>query len=147
MFDKFGEFDGYEELNLAAAGLRAEKDQSSLMDLAEENGIDVEDVRDFWDGTVEELATPFSAAMGRISIQEKASKLPEHMKEVLYTMVKVMVQENIQFRYDVMRKGKRIDGIIDEMRKEAEKNKVGNAGCVCGTDRELQARIRRYFDE
>jgi len=147
MFDKFGEFDGYEELNLAAAGLRAEKDQSSLMGLAEENGIDVEDVRDFWDGTVEELATPFSAAMGRISIQEKVSKLPEHMKDVLYTMVKVMVQENIQFRYDVMRKGKRIDGIIDEMRKEAQKTKQGNVGCVCGTDRELQERIRRYFDE
>lgn len=146
MFDKFGEFDGYEELNMAAAGMKAEGDQSGLMALAEENGIDTGDVRDFWDGEVEELATPFSAAMGRIDIQQKESSLPKEMKDVLYTMARVMVTQDISFRYDIMKKGKRLDGIIDEMRKEAQKTKQGNVGCVCGTDRELQERIRRYFE-
>ena len=44
MFDKFGEFDSHEELNRAAAAQLKEGDDEALMALAQENGIDEEDV-------------------------------------------------------------------------------------------------------
>lgn len=40
MFDKFGEFDSFEEINKAAAGQKEEGDEAALKDLAKENGID-----------------------------------------------------------------------------------------------------------
>ena len=46
MFDKFGEFDSVEELNKAAAGLKTEGDEESLIALAEENGLTREDAED-----------------------------------------------------------------------------------------------------
>ena len=57
MFDKFGEFDSFEELNKAAEGLLKEGDLESLRALAEENGIDCADTEDYIDGIVPELAT------------------------------------------------------------------------------------------
>ena len=47
MFDTFGEFDSAEELNAAAAGQKAEGDTGALKELAEENGIDEDDVQDY----------------------------------------------------------------------------------------------------
>lgn len=47
MFERFGEFDSAEELNLTAEGLKTEGDMESLLILAEENGIDKEDAEDY----------------------------------------------------------------------------------------------------
>ena len=44
MFDIFGEFDTFEELNMAAEGLKNEGDTDSLYKLAEENGIEMQSV-------------------------------------------------------------------------------------------------------
>ena len=63
MFDKFGEFDSCEELNRAAAAQLKEGDDQALVALALENGIDEEDVKDYIDGEVQELATPLMAAL------------------------------------------------------------------------------------
>ena len=65
MFDKFGEFDSCEELNRAAAAQFKEGDDEALIALAEENGIDREDVQDYIDGIAGELATPLMAAYGK----------------------------------------------------------------------------------
>ena len=40
MFERFGEFDSAEEINLTAEGLKTEGDMESLLVLAEENGIE-----------------------------------------------------------------------------------------------------------
>ena len=45
MWDKFGEFDSVEELNMAAAGQKAEGDEAALIAMAEENGIDKADAQ------------------------------------------------------------------------------------------------------
>ena len=47
MYDRFGEFDSWEELNSAAQGQKEEGDEESLLILAKENGIDKEDAEDF----------------------------------------------------------------------------------------------------
>ena len=55
MFEKFGEMGSYEEVNLAAEGLKKEGDKESLYALAEENGVDKEDAEDYLLGGEESL--------------------------------------------------------------------------------------------
>ena len=43
MFDKFGEFDSYEEINRAAKAQLEEGDLEAIKTIAEENGLDPED--------------------------------------------------------------------------------------------------------
>ena len=69
MIRKFGIFDTVEELNRAAAAQKAEGDEEALFALAAENGIGQEDVRDYLDGEVEELATPLMAAVGKLDME------------------------------------------------------------------------------
>lgn len=64
MFEKFGEFDSAEEINRAAEAQKREGDTEAVLVIAEENGIDREDVEDFLDSIVPELASPLMAAMG-----------------------------------------------------------------------------------
>ena len=47
MFKVFGEFESAEEINKSAEGLLEEGDKENLYVLAEENGLDKEDVDDF----------------------------------------------------------------------------------------------------
>jgi hypothetical protein len=69
MFDTFGEFDSAEELNAAAAGQKAEGDTGALKELAEENGIDEDDVQDYMDGVTDSLCTPLTAAYGKFAVE------------------------------------------------------------------------------
>ena len=73
MFDKFGELDSVEELNRAAAAQASERDEEALVLLAEENGIDSEDVEDYLAGCTEELATPLMAAVGKLNVEKEES--------------------------------------------------------------------------
>ena len=45
MFEKFGEFDSWEEINRAAAAQKAEGDYEAIKTLAEENGLDPDDAQ------------------------------------------------------------------------------------------------------
>ena len=144
MFGKFGEFDSWEELNKLAAGLKEEGDIDSLKELAEENGIDKEDAEDYMDGVIDTLVTPISAALGRLKIEEQESKLPREIKSVLYLVARDAALD-MQTAVRMTMKGKRLDMVIETMRAEASKNKSGNVGCVCGTDRDLKKRIQNHY--
>ena len=144
MFEKFGEFGSVKELNDTAAGLRDEGDWDSLKMLAQENGIDVEDAQDYMTGDLNAFVSEYSAAAGRLEVQKNASKLPGPMKTVIYGMAQAMLEDR-NFCDSVMQKGKYLDGVVDLMRSEAQKNRSGNMGCVCGTDRDLRQRILDYY--
>lgn len=75
MFDKFGEFDSFEEINRAAEAQRAEGDLEALKVLAEENGLDPEDAEDYFDGAMGELCTESAAALGKLRIEKTDMKL------------------------------------------------------------------------
>ena len=145
MFDKFGEFDSVEELNLAAEGLLKENDSNSLFELAKENGISREDTQDYIDGHVAEFATLPMAAMGRI----KVIKLPVNPMEkmacsvILEKLQNMITDEAMQTA--VMHKGKRIEKIYEAMKKGAEKHKSGGVGVSCGTDKQLREIIQAYY--
>lgn len=96
MFEKFGEFDSAEELNKAAAGLKEEGDRENLYVLAEENGIEAEDTEDYIAGYTEELATPLTASLGRIAIQEAGSANEDIMTAVTLKVIAMTLKSMVQ---------------------------------------------------
>ena len=81
LFERFGEFDSVEELNMTAEGLKEEGDLESLKVLAEENGLDVADAEDYADGIVTELANSLLAALGKLKVEYKELKPCEIMED------------------------------------------------------------------
>lgn len=144
MFDKFGEFDSVEELNKAAAGFLKEGDIESLYGLAEENGIDKEDVEDYEDGVVEELATLSMAVHGRLNVESKEIKDNKPAMDVIFLMIRGMCEDE-ELQKAILRKGKRAENIFKKMREEASKNKAGNMAVACGTDKQLREIIKAYY--
>ena len=61
MYEIFGNFDSYEEINACAKGLKAEGDIENLKKLAKENGILEDFVELYMDGMVEELTEAVKA--------------------------------------------------------------------------------------
>lgn len=150
MFKKFGEFDSVEELNAAAEGFLKECDEESLLVLAEENGIDKEDAQDYLDAYTSEFATVFSAAMGRLAVQEKEIKAKPPMEAaanlVILNQIRALCTEP-ELARAVMRKGKRVAKIYETMGKKAKEASSAKRSMVvcCGTDRELEKLIYSYF--
>ena len=81
MFDKFGEFDSYEEINRAAKAQLEEGDLEAIKTIAEENGLDPEDAEDFCTGAIEELTTPSLAAMGKLELEAKDLSLTGALRD------------------------------------------------------------------
>lgn len=142
LFEKFGEFGSSEELNKTAEGLREEGDTDSLKILAEENGIDLEDAADYMAGDLTQLTTEYTAAVGRIRVQEENTKIPKTAAAIIYQMARSMTDDP-EFCRVVMCKGARVDHVWDEMEKLARSHKDGSVGVACGTDRDLKAAIMK----
>ena len=73
MSEKFGEFNSAEELNRKAEELKG--DIYKLKQFAAENGLEEDDVNDYVDGVITELATPLTAAMGKIKAEKEELEL------------------------------------------------------------------------
>lgn len=150
MFDIFGEFNSVEELNLAAAGQKAEGDEEAFYALAKENGIEKEDAMEYWNGDTDKLATVSIAAFGRLDILEKEeietkkNEVEKMPLKVILTMLKGMCADE-EMAKAVMLKEKRLTKIIEAMKNEAKKHKVGNMAMACGTDRQLCEIIKAYY--
>lgn len=111
MFEKFGEFDSWEEINKAAAGQKAEGDEKALIELALENGIDKEEAEDYFDGAVEELCNPLMAAYGKLDIEVKDLK-PKDIMEDWVTYIRTSCADDEKIALAVRKKGKSLKGCI-----------------------------------
>lgn len=121
MWDRFGEFDSVEELNMAAAGQKEEGDEAALIALAEENGIDKADAQDYMDGVVEELASLLMAAQGKIKVESAELKPVEIMEDwVQYILLRCT--EDPEMAKAVRRKGKSLKGCIAALLSWSFKN-------------------------
>ena len=150
MFEKFGEFDSWQEINKAAVGFLEEGDAKSLFALAKENGFGEAEVSDYVEGETPTLCTATSAAIARLALELENTKENKDMMRVIYDMTQSMVMDELgedkqPLSEAVTKKGRRMDKILEKMREEARKNQHGGGGCVCGTDRDLQKRIREYY--
>lgn len=75
MFDKFGEFDSYEEINRAAEAQLKEGDIEALKELAIENGFDPMDAEDYFCGALDSFCGIKDTALGKLKIEKEAMKL------------------------------------------------------------------------
>lgn len=121
MFDKFGEFDSWQEINLAAAGQKDEGDTEALMELAIENGIDREDVQDYLDGVVQELCNPVIAAMGKLKVEEDDLEPVDIMKDWV-NYIRTLCATNETICLAVRLKSKSLKGCIAELLRYAWKH-------------------------
>lgn len=116
MFDKFGEFDSYKEINELAENLFNEGDQESLRALAKENGIPEEMVDAYMQGEIAELCDPLTAALGKIEIEEADLKPKQIMADwVEYLKAQCMGHEVAAMQ--VRKKGKSLKGCIAALLK------------------------------
>ncbi len=144
MFKVFGEFESAEEINKSAEGLLEEGDKENLYVLAEENGLDKEDVDDFIDG-MGAFCTPFSAAVGKLNIEKKyTDKDTKMILNTIAAMAMTLCRDE-SFAAAVRGKGKSIKEIIGSMKSAAGKHKTGSMGVCCGTDKQLIAVIKAYY--
>ena len=116
MFEKFGEFDSWEEINKAAEGQKAEGDEEALLILAKENGIDKEDAEDYFDGAIQELCTPLTAAFGKLDVENEDLK-PKDIMDDWYKYIMTLVAADEQMAIAVRKKGKSLKGCIAKLLK------------------------------
>lgn len=105
MFEKFGEFDSYEEINRAAKAQLEEEDLEAIKTIAEENGLDLEDAEDFCTGAIEELTTPSLAAMGKLELEAKDLSLTGALRDWT-NFIEQLCLEDEEMALAVRRKGK-----------------------------------------
>lgn len=139
MFDKFGEFDCVEELNLAAAGLLKEGDTKSLLALAEENGIDKEDANDYIEGELKELTNVIDAAIGKLKVEKQKANPYE---SIIADYLMANSSEEMLARA-IRKKGKSVKKALASMTEQARRVKVGNMAIL--TDRQGYALVRAYY--
>ena len=111
MFERFGEFDSYEEINRAAEGLRAEGDIESLKVLAEENGLDPDDVQEYVDLNYVDFCNETMAALGKIKV-ESAELKPKDLMEDWVDYLQTIVTDESDIAQAVRKKGKSLAGMM-----------------------------------
>lgn len=127
MYDKFGEFDSWEEINKAAEGQKEEGDVEALKELAKENGIDIEDAEDYIDGVIPELCTPLIAALGKLKIEKKEYKKHNKEKNIIddwISYIENLVSTNDDFALQIRKRGKSIKGCIGALLKYSFNHQV-----------------------
>lgn len=123
MFDKFGEFDTVEELNNMAAAIKEKRDESELVSLALENGLDKEDAEDFFAGYIEELATVRTAAIGKLKVETEDLELKGIVVDWKDSIVEACMEDE-PLCVAVRRKDKSLRDCMARLIRFAFENKV-----------------------
>ena len=116
MFDKFGEFNSFGEINELAENLFNEGDIESLKAMAKENGIQNEFVKMYLQGDIPVLCDPLTAAMGKIDV-EVAELKPKEIMEDWVEYLRGQCMENEILAFQVRKKGKSMKGCIAALLK------------------------------
>lgn len=129
MFERFGEYDSAEQINKKAEELKKIGDMSSVLALAEENGIDKEDAQDYIDGLEEQMCNAVMAALGKLSIEEKDLDIKGIMSD--WTgYIKEMCIAEVGMAAAVRRNGKKLSECMAALIRYAFENKVQVSGKI-----------------
>ena len=121
MFEKFGEFDSFEEINRAAAAQYKEGDLEAIKELAIENGLEAEDAKDLIGGIVDELCNVSMAALGKLKVEAAALDLPfEFTQWVDMLREKCFINETLA--RGVRKKGKKLTVVLGQLLKASSEN-------------------------
>lgn len=122
MFEKFGEFTSFEEINKKAEELKAAGDREGLLKLCEENGIDREDGEDYMSGVVDELTTLKLAAIGKITVEKTDLKTKGLVNDWADIIVQ-MIEEDEKLAAAVRSKGKPLYKLLGILLRHGFENK------------------------
>lgn len=114
MFDKFGEMDSFEEINMAAEGFFNEGDMESLNKMAQENGIPEDYVKMYIKGDVYELCDPYTAAIGKLDVERKDVLIAGIMEDWV-EIIKGLCMEDDEIAVAVRKKGKTLIKAMAEL--------------------------------
>ena len=114
MFDTYGEFDSFEEINARADELMNAGVRQGIIDLAKENGIPEELAQAFIDGDIPYLCDAATAAVGKIEIERQETVL-EGVLEDWISYIEAECQEDEDLARAVRSKGKSLNGCIAEL--------------------------------
>lgn len=103
MFEKFGEFDSYGEINELAENLLNEGDTESLKVMAKENGIQSDFVDMYLQGEIPVLCDQLTAALGKIDV-EAAELKPKEIMEDWVEYLRGQCMENELLAFNVRKK-------------------------------------------
>lgn len=143
MFEKFGEFDSYEEINRAAAAQREEGDEEALIALAVENGIDKEDAEDYMDGCMEELCTAETAALGKITIEKADLQISGVLMDWTEELEE-MCLESPGLAVAVRKKGKSLAGYMGLLTEAGWKAKTKVSQKIVDKTKEVKKQARGH---
>lgn len=121
MFDKFGEFNSYTEINELAENLFNEGDLESIKIVAKENGIPQEIVDMYLNGEVPMLCDALTAALGKIEVEAEVLK-PKEIMEDWVEYLKGQCMESEILAHQVRKEGKSMKGMLAELLKWSFKN-------------------------
>ncbi len=152
LFPVYGEFDSYEEINQAAAGLLKEGDLDGLRALAGENGLE-EEAEWYISGDTEVLCDPVSAALGKLKVEKEyeGNMLLSDIADYLASEC-----DDFEFAMNIRKKGKRtreaLERIVAEVNNDEHKvsglkgmEKYPNGYCVaCGPMKAFRI-IKEYY--
>lgn len=157
MFEKFGNFNTYEEINATASGLKTEGDVESLYAMAAENGIDKETAQMYADGEIPFLCDIQSAALGKLDMEAAELKTEEIMADWV-DYIKGCIAKDDKMAAAVRHSSKNLKGCIAELLKWSFKNAKSvdkdilkaagvNASCKLGIPGMGRAKkiIREYY--
>ena len=111
MFEKFGEFDSYEEINSAAEAQKAEGDTEAILALAKENGLRPDDAQAYIDGEEDELTTLTLAAWGKLDLETEKIGYKEVLKDWIEEL-KAAAMDNEDLAYQIRRKGTTVEQVV-----------------------------------
>lgn len=121
MFEKFGNFNTYEEINASAEGLKNEGDTENLYVLAAENGIDKELAQMYAEGEIPCLCDIQSAAIGKLDIEAAELKTDEIMADWV-EYIKGCIAKDDKMAAAVRNSSKSLKSCITELLKWSFKN-------------------------
>lgn len=120
MFEKFGEFNSFGEINELAENLLNEGDYKSLHEMAKENGV-ADMVELYCAGEIPDLCDALTAALGKIDVEAAALK-PAEIIEDWVEYLRGQCMENDLIARQVRKKGKSLKGCIGALLSWSFKN-------------------------
>lgn len=123
MFEKFGEFDSYKEINELAENLFNEGDFESIRSVAAENGIARDYVEAYIGGDSPELCDALTAALGKLEIEEKGTEIKGIFEDWLM-YIRAQCLSNDAMALAVRRKGKNIKGCLGKLLDYSFRNRM-----------------------
>lgn len=138
MFEVFGEFDSYLELNELAENLFNEEDFESINTVAKENGIAKDFVQMYIQGDIPYLCDAMTAAIGKLDA-ECAELKPKEIMEDWVEYLKGQCMESEEISIAVRKKGKSLKGCIGALlawsfknQQQVDKDVIKAAGISAG---------------